>query len=154
MVPSKLRNVSLSNFSRRERWAPWLAAPRESQSPTQLCGLLTGEYPSRSRFSAIDAFLEGIISLALYSAFALISSFRAIRIQLLVALRPNDEVVRKIPRHPLVEVKKLIDSRSGPKSRGNAAAWKAIMAFHAPTPLGNPCGGAPIPRLRRRLSCI
>jgi putative ABC transport system permease protein len=38
-------------------------------------------------FSATDAFLEAFTSIALYSAFTLISSLRAIRIQPLVALR-------------------------------------------------------------------
>ena len=38
-------------------------------------------------FSATDTFLEAFTSIALYSAFALISSLRAIRIQPLVALR-------------------------------------------------------------------
>ena len=43
--------------------------------------------PQPFLFSATDAFLEAFRSIALYSAFALISSFRAIRIQPLVALR-------------------------------------------------------------------
>jgi hypothetical protein len=38
-------------------------------------------------FSATDAFLEAFTSIALYSAFTLISSLRAVRIQPLVALR-------------------------------------------------------------------
>ena len=38
-------------------------------------------------FSATDPFLEALASIALYSAFSLISSLRAIRIQPLVALR-------------------------------------------------------------------
>jgi putative ABC transport system permease protein len=43
--------------------------------------------PQPFLFSATDAFLEASASIALYSAFALISSLRAIRIQPLVALR-------------------------------------------------------------------
>jgi putative ABC transport system permease protein len=48
---------------------------------------IDGRVPQPFLFSATDAFLEAFISIALYSAFALISSFRAIRIQPLVALR-------------------------------------------------------------------
>jgi putative ABC transport system permease protein len=48
---------------------------------------IDGRVPQPFLFSATDAFLEALISIGLYSAFALISSFRAIRIQPLVALR-------------------------------------------------------------------
>ncbi len=48
---------------------------------------IDGRVPQPFLFSATDAFLEALASIALYSAFALISSLRAIRIQPLVALR-------------------------------------------------------------------
>lgn len=46
-----------------------------------------GRVPQPFLFSATDAFSEEFISIAIYSAFALISSLHAIRIQPLVALR-------------------------------------------------------------------
>jgi putative ABC transport system permease protein len=48
---------------------------------------IDGRVPQPFLFSATDAFLETLTSTALYSAFALISSLRAIRIRPMVALR-------------------------------------------------------------------
>jgi putative ABC transport system permease protein len=49
--------------------------------------LIDGRVSQPFLFSATDALLEALTSIALYSAFALMSSLRAIRIQPLVALR-------------------------------------------------------------------